>query len=66
MAGRTFLSSPVGIGSASQVIAGEAKTIFDTLSQPRSQKFSRALGIKQYSACVSDDPVFHLERSDLI
>ena len=54
------------MGSASQVFAGEAKTIFDTSSQPRSQKFSRTLGIEQCSAYVSDDPVFHLERSDLI
>ena len=66
MAGRTFLSSPVGIGSVSQVFAGEAKTIFDTSSQPRSQKFSRALGIEQCSACVSEDHVLCLERSDLI
>ena len=66
MAGRTFLSSPVGMGSASQVFTGEAKTIFDTSSQPRSQKFSRALRIEQCSACVSDDPVFCSERSDLI
>ena len=66
MAGRTFLSSPVGMGSASQVFAGEANTIFDTSSQPRSQKFSRTLGIERCSACVSDDPVFHAERFDLI
>ena len=35
MAGRTFFSSSVGIGSASQVFAGEARTIFDTSSQLR-------------------------------
>ena len=46
MAGRTFFSSSVGIGSASQVFAGEASTIFDTSSQLRGQNFARALGIR--------------------
>ena len=66
MASTTFLSSFVGIGSASQVFVGEAKTIFATSSQLRGRKFSRTLGIKQCSVCISDDPVFHSERLDLM
>ena len=54
------------MGFASQVFTGETKTIFDTSSQPRSQKFSRTLGIEQCSACVSDEHVFHSKRFDLI
>ena len=66
MAGRTFFSSSVGIGSASQVFAGEASTIFDTSSQLRGQNFARALGIRRFSGCVSDDRVSCSRRSDLM
>ena len=66
MVGRTFFSSSVGIGSASQVFAGEVSTTFDTSSQLRGQNFARVLGIRRFSGCVSDDCVFCSRRSDLM
>ena len=48
MADRTLFSNPVGIGSASQVFAGEESIIFDTSSQLRGRKSLLLLKIPNY------------------
>ena len=49
MASRTLFNKPVGIGSASQVFAGEESIIFDTSSQLKGRNFTRALEMKRLS-----------------
>ena len=66
MAGRTLFSNSVGIGSASQVFAGEESTIFDTSSQLRGRNFTKALEIKQLTGCAIDVLVSCPRRSDLM
>ena len=66
MAGRTLFSNPVGIGSASQVFAGEESIIFDTSSQLRGRNFTRALEIWRWTGCAIDVCVSRPRRSVLM